>query len=319
MDNFFKSSFIIKLVLKWKWHLLVVFVLSVILSVVFSEPFFIKPRYKSFAVVYPANISPYSAENNTEQMLQLLNSEDLLLSIVKKFKLNQEYKVDTNDKYFRTKVLGRLKDNLNIKKTEYESILIEISDHDAAKACEMVKEFINLMNLKARELQRQKTSEIVKINYDQMTNKLHQIDSIENRLQTLRKEYNILDYNIQVKEYSKGYVKNISGGKGNAKNDISTTLENLKNYGGEYRLLESYLESLVVSYNGLKGEYDRSLSDMTKELTYTNIVTTPVPADKKSYPIRWLIVSITSVSALLFSLMLFSFIGARRKTEEITQ
>ncbi len=252
-------------------------------------------------------------------MLQLLNSEDLLLSIVKKFKLNQEYKIDTNDLYFRTKVLGRLKSNLNIKKTEYESVLIEISDHDAVQACDMVKEFINLMNLKARELQRAKTAEIVKINYSQMMNKMHQIDSIENRLQYLRTQYNILDYRVQVKEYSKGYVKNVSGGKGNVKNDISTTLENLKTYGGEYCLLQSYLESLVGSYNGLKGEYDRSLSDMTKELTYTNIVTTPVPADKKSYPIRWLIVTITSISAILFSLMLFSFIGARRKTEEITQ
>jgi hypothetical protein len=49
------------------------------------------------------------------------------------------------------------------------------------------------------------------------------------------------------------------------------------------------------------------------------MVTNPVPADKKSYPVRWLIIAITSVSALLFSLMLFSFIGNRRKSEDITQ
>lgn len=319
MDNFFKSSFIIKLVLKWKWHLMVVFALSVILSVFFSGPYFIKPKFKSFAVLYPANIAPYSAENNTEQMLQLLNSEDLLLDIVKKFKLNLEYNIDTADRFYRTKVLGRLKSNLTIRKTEFESVVIEISDYDPNQACDMVKEFINLMNLKARELQRNKTAEIVKINFDQMTDKLRQIDSIETRLQTLRKEYNILDYKIQVKEYSKGYVKNVTNGKGSAKNDISTTLDNLKTYGGEYYLLDTYLWGLITSYNTIKTEYDKSVSDLKKELTYTNMVTNPVPADKKSYPVRWLIIAITSVSALLFSLMLFSFIGNRRKSEDITQ
>jgi hypothetical protein len=298
---------------------MVVFALSVIFSVIFSGPFFIKPKFKSFAVIYPANIAPYSAENNTEQMLQLLNSEDLLLGIVKKFKLNIEYQIDTADKYYRTKVLGRLKNNLSVRKTEYESVVIEIADYDANQACEMVKEFINLMNLKARELQRNKTAEIVKINFDQMTDKLRQIDSIENRLKTLRKDYNILDYKIQVKEYSKGYVKNVTNGKGNIKNDISTTLENLKTYGGEYYLLDTYLWGLINSYNIIKTDYDKSISDLNKELTYANMITNPVPADRKSYPIRWLIVTITSVSAILFSLMLFSFIGNRRKSEEITQ
>jgi uncharacterized protein involved in exopolysaccharide biosynthesis len=296
-----------------------VFFLSVILAVVFSDPFFIKPKYKSYAVIYPANIAPYSAENNTEQMLQLLNSEDMLLSIVKKFKLNLEYKIDTADIYYRSKVLGRLKSNLNIRKTEYESVVIEISDYDPNQACEMVKEFINFMNLKARELQRNKTAEVVKIFYDQMTDKLRQIDSIENRLQTLRKDYNILDYKIQVKEYSKGYVKNVTNGKGNVKNDIAITLENLKTYGGEYRLLDTYMWGLITSYNTIKTEYDKSLSDLNKELTYTNIITNPVPADKKSYPVRWLIIAITSISAILFSLMLFSFIGARKRTENNTQ
>jgi len=298
---------------------LIIFIMSVVLSVVFSGSYFIKPKYKSYAVIYPANIAPYSTENNTEQMLQLLKSEDLLLGVVRKFKLYNEYKIDTTDKYFRTKVLGRLKSNMEIKKTEFESILIEIYDQDAGQAYEMTREFINMMNMKARELQRAKTAEIVRINYSQMTDKLRQIDSIENRLQVLRKDYNILDYDIQVKEYSKGYVKDIGAGHGNAKNDITNTLDNLKLYGGEYRLLDSYLASLTASYNDIKKEYDKSLSDLHKELTYTNIVTSPVPADKKSYPVRWLIVLIASLSALLFSLMLFSIIGNRTKPEGITQ
>lgn len=319
MSHFFKSTYIIKLVLKWKWHLLITVVVAIALSSVFSGSIFIKPKFRSYAVIYPVNITPYSSETNTEQLLQLLKSEDMLFDIVKKFELYKEYKIDTNDKYYRGKIIKELEDNISIKRTEYESVLIEVYDNDPHQACSMVNEFINLMNLKARNLQRNKTSEVVKLYRDQMNDKKNEIDSIESRLQYLRSEYNILDYNIQVKEYSKGYVKNITNGRGKQKDDIVATLDNLKQYGGEYRQLDANLWGLIETYITLKKDYDKSLGDMKKELTYANVVTNPIPADKKSYPIRWLIVCITTLSAFLLSLLLFSIIDGVRKQEKISQ
>ena len=320
MDNFFKSSSILKSILTWKWHLLIIMSAAILLSTMFSGPYFIKPKYKSYAIIYPSNIAPYSTENNTEQMLQLFNSEDLLLDIVNQFKLYIEYNIDTTAKNYRTSIIQQLKENLSVKKMEYESVLIEIYDENPIQACDMVKEFINRMNFKARQLQRGKTAEVVKLLNNELMDKRQQIDTIESRMQFLRKEYNILDYDIQVKEYSKGYVKSISGGHGNAKNDISNTLDNLKQYGGEYRLLDSYLAGLITGYNEVKKDYDKSVSDLNKELTYANIVTNPVPADRKSYPVRWLIVTITTISSVVLSLMLFSLLGARRKKQgHITQ
>jgi len=319
MNNFFKSTYLITLILKWKWHLLIVTIAAIALSSLFSSSSFIKPKYKSYAVIYPANIAPYSSETNTEQLLQLLKSEDLLFEITKKFQLNKEYRIDTADKYYRSKIINELDNNINIKRTEYESVLIEVYDNDPRQACDMVNEFIAQMTYKARTLQRTKTAEIVNLYEIQIADKKKEIDSIESRLQYLRKEYNILDYNIQVKEYSKGYVKNITGGRGGQKDDIAVTLDNLKLYGGEFRQLDANLWGLIDTYVALKKEYDKSLSDMKKELTYANVVTTPVPADKKSYPIRWLVVSITTISAFLLSLMLFSLIGYKRKSEKISQ
>ncbi|HOY31384.1 MAG TPA: hypothetical protein PKW80_05860 [Bacteroidales bacterium] len=319
MNNFFKSTFIIKLILKWKWHLMIIAVLAVALSAIFSGPAFIKPKYRSYAVIYPANISPYSTETNTEQMLQLLKSEDILFDIVKRFDLYKEYKIDTTVKYYKNKIIKALEDNVNIKRTEYESVIIEVYDHDPRQACDMVNEFINLMNAKARYLQRNKTAEIASMYYNQMTDKKTEIDSIEKRLQFLRNEYNILDYNIQVKEYSKGYVRNINNGRANQKDDIAVTLNNLKQYGGEYRQLDASLWGLLETYIALKKEYDNSLADLKKELTYANVVTSPEPADKKSYPIRWLVVCISTLSALLLSLLIFSIIGGVKKSEKTAQ
>jgi hypothetical protein len=51
-------------------------------------------------------------------------------------------------------------------------------------------------------------------------------------------------------------------------------------------------------------EYDKVMSDLNKILTYSNIVSKPYPADKKSYPIRWIIVVVSVVSTNLFMLLL---------------
>ena len=53
-----------------KWQGFIFWLLSAILAGVFSGPTFITPKFESHAIVYPANIEPYSDESETEQMLQ---------------------------------------------------------------------------------------------------------------------------------------------------------------------------------------------------------------------------------------------------------
>ncbi|MCX6290290.1 MAG: hypothetical protein NT126_00830 [Bacteroidetes bacterium] len=77
MNAFLNSAEIIKSVIRWKWHLLTVAFISLAASVIFSGPSFIKPKFKSFAILYPSNLVTYSTESSTEQMLQLLQSSDV--------------------------------------------------------------------------------------------------------------------------------------------------------------------------------------------------------------------------------------------------
>ena len=70
-NSFFNSVELINLLAKWKKQLFLVAGASLVLSVIFSSPFFIKPKFKSVAVLYPSNLMAYSTESATEQMLQL--------------------------------------------------------------------------------------------------------------------------------------------------------------------------------------------------------------------------------------------------------
>ncbi|MBK7668079.1 MAG: hypothetical protein IPJ32_12540 [Sphingobacteriaceae bacterium] len=70
MENF-NTKEIIAIVLKNKKAIILVTLLAAIASTVVS--YMLKPKYKSYAVVFPVNLSPSSEESNTEQLLQYFN------------------------------------------------------------------------------------------------------------------------------------------------------------------------------------------------------------------------------------------------------
>ena len=307
MEQTYNSIKLIQLIFKWKFHFLIVIILAVVLSIVFSGPYFIKPKYKSYTIIYPSNLIPYSSETPTEQMLQLFRSDEIRDGIIKKFNLIQHYHIDTTKPYYYTTVMNEYEDNVTIEKTRYESVLIEVMDVDPVIARDIISEMIDLFNKKVRDMQRAKTREVIKIWQKLLVEKEQQIDSLEKRQDEIRKNYNILDYVMQTKEATRGYV---SGGGSSKAGEILT---NLRDYGGEYGLLQENLEKSTDAYNDIKLEYEKSMSDLTKELTYTNIVSEPIPADKKSYPVRWLIVLLSGLSSLFLTLLVIIIIEKYRE------
>ncbi|MBA3704523.1 MAG: hypothetical protein H0W84_01060 [Bacteroidetes bacterium] len=315
MEDYTENSYyFIKLILKWKKHFIIVTAIAVVAAAVFSSEYIIKPKYKSFAIVYPANLSPYGSESTSEQLLQLLESADIRNTIINKFNLATRYNIDTAAKAGHASLIAAYESNVEVKRTEYESIEIKALDTDPQVACDMVNEIINALNLKARKLQRDKTAEFLVIITNQMNAKRFQLDSLNTILESLRVKYQILDYNSQAKEVVKSYLKVLGSGKNsNGYKDIDVMMRNLEEKGGEYYEAIRTFDAALAYYHSIKMDYDNVKKDLYKELTYTNIVTKPSPADKKSYPIRWLIVVASAASANLFLLLLLALIDAKKK------
>ena len=72
------------------------------------------------------------------------------------------------------------------------------------------------------------------------------------------------------------------------------------------------MQGLLVMRDTLRNRYDKSLSISTQKVTFSAVVEEPFPADKKSYPIRWLIVVISLVATEFLALI---FIFIVEKTE----
>ena len=175
-------------------------------------------------------------------------------------------------------------------------------DSDPILACAMVKEMTNQFNIKVRRLYREKSEEVLKIASDQMKLKLVQIDTLQIQLDKLRNNYGLLDYKVQTREAVKAYFKVVSGKSLGNIVSINNTLDNLKLKGGDFIATNALFYASLDNYNKLKEEFENAEKDVSKELTYINYVSSPVPALKKSYPIRWLIVLITVLATLAFSI-----------------
>ena len=87
--------------------------------------------------------------------------------------------------------------------------------------------------------------------------------------------------------------------------------------GGDFIYLSSLYYAATDAYNKLKQEYEFALKDVKKDLTYSNYVTSPVPADKKTYPVRWLIVLISTVSAFSIALITILLVEKNRNNSMI--
>ncbi len=320
MESQFYQINLLQQLLKWKYHLGVIVLVAALLAVIFSGPAFITPKFESRAVVYPSNIAPYSDENETEQMLQIFQSNDITDSIIEQYNLAEHYGIDKSYKYYYTTMLWEYSQNVKISKTPNEAVSIEVLDKDPQVACNMVESMIELYNNKVRRLHEDKFGEVVAMYERALKKKEDYLDSLNARLTFLSKEYGLMDYESQSEQVTKGFLKTIDGSGAGHVNDkeVNKLKENLADKGGEMLVLQNLIENEADQYAILKANYEQAYMDYDRRFTYTNVLTKPFPADKKAYPIRWLIVVISALASFFIAfvviLILENYKGMTRKS-----
>jgi capsule polysaccharide export protein KpsE/RkpR len=287
---------------------IIVGIVAVIFAVVFSSPYFIPPKYKSEAAVYPSNLIQYSEESSTEQMLQLFEGNDIRDSIIQKFDLLNHYDIDSSSANFMYLLRKEYASNVSVRKTNFESVVIKVADTDPVIARDIVINLITQMNKKVSALHREKAKEVVVICEDQILVKKQLIDTLEAQIKRYSIKYGLLDYIQQSREVTAGYMKMLlENKKGESMQKAEGLYNNMKSEGRYFHDLHHQLNLAREEYNKLLIKYDESVKNVNKELTYTNVVVYPEVADKKSYPIRWLVVVLSLFVALFFTFIVQLF------------
>ena len=291
-NNNFNNLSLVQLIYKWKWHILIITVVAAICGAIFSSARFITPLYKSEAIAYPANISPYSEESETEQMLQIINSQSIIDSVVEKHDLWTDYGIDRNYQYAKTYLMLEYHDKVKISKTPYDAVSIVVNDKNPQVACDIAKDILYFYDKKVNQMHRDREKDVVVMYEKQLARKQQGIDSLKNNLTELGSGVDVLGL---VEQSLKG-GKGLSNGSNPQAMDLATKI-----------ITEG------VKYAEVNLEYEKELRFLLSDLSYSNIVTEPYPADKKSYPVRWVVVVLCGLGAFLISLLVLFIIENRKK------
>lgn len=306
MKNYKTTEIISLLVLQWK-KLAFVAIFSIILGFIISSPIVIKPLYKSYAIVYPVNLSPNSEESNTEQLLQWFNSEEVKNAVARKFDLYNHYDIDTLSDKYHTYFNLKFKELVSINSTLYESIEISVKDQDPIMAKKIVQAIIDETNQLITSVRRERLKEYIINNNNGMNKYSKPMDSLKTLIVDYRSKYNIIDIGQQTKYIvKKQYKDKLITESENKLVDLIKTKEK------DYHLVTSNYEIYLGKYNYHRAEIEKFVFDHESYVSFTNVVSKPTLPDSKCYPIRSLIVAIITISSLLIASVIIVFFNLKK-------
>ncbi|MFK5854989.1 MAG: hypothetical protein QM503_02585 [Bacteroidota bacterium] len=321
----FLSGVMMQVVYGYKKHLIIIGLVVVLLSAIFSGPFFITPLFESTVILYPTasnsiskvllsdnfnnskDILEFGEIEQTEQMLQILNSNKIRDRIISNYNLLEHYKIKPNAKYKMTDLYDEYEDNFRFRRTEYMAVKITVFDRNPQMAANMANNVADLVDSTINHMQKKIAKIAFKIVAVEYNNLLTEISVKEDSLTVLR-EFGVHDYESQSEMFNRQLAIEMAKGNKESIARLEKKLETLAKYGGPYVSLRDALEHDKKQLSKIKAKYEEAKVDATESLPHTFVINTAYKAEKKAYPIRWLIVVISTFTALFFAIILFSII-----------
>lgn len=317
-QSHFDSTNLIVFLYKWRKALILVGLVSAVTSAVVA--LLIPDKFKSTVIMFPTQTSSvsksllsdnagakhdilqYGEEEESEQLLQVLYSDEIRDKITRKYNLMKHYRIDSTSKYRLTLLNQEYESNINFKRTEFMSVQIDVLDEEPQMAANIANDIASLLDsVKTRMMKERAILGLKLVEEDYAAEKEH-IKFLEDSLEKLR-HLGVYDYESQAEVTSEQYAialvkKDMAGAKA-----LEEKLKILADYGGAYVSIRDYLEHEKKHLSELKAKYDEAKLDATQNLPHKFIVNKAFAAEKKSYPIRWLIVTVSAFASLLIALL----------------
>lgn len=343
-DNY-NSKYLFKLLAEYRKSVLIILIAAALLAVLFSSPLFITPLYKSTAILYPTSsnsiskvlisttfqsnkdILEFGESEQTEQMLQVLNSNRIRDKVIERYNLMEHYGIKPTSRYPFTKLNKLYDSRIKFRRTEYNAVRITVLDSDPALAAQMANDIAELFDSTMNAMQKEvavKAFNLVDAEYKSLCAEMALLEDSLNVLRSL----GVLDYESQVEMLSQQLAVELGRNNPQGIKNIQEQLDILAQYGGAYYAINERLDNDRLQLSLMKTKYEEAKVDATEDIPHKFVVTSAFKAEHKSYPVRWIIVTITLLGTfllLIFVLVILdrygSFFrkqaaGALEKTQE---
>lgn len=299
---------------RWKWHVIVLCVIAGAAAVIFSGPAFITPKFESKLVFYPStnnsisnailsdnnlsdrDVLEFGEEEEAEYALQILGSASLMSKVVGHFNLMEHYGIDPNGSYPYTKLERHIKSNISFKRTELLSIEISVLDRDPKMAANIANYISAMLDTTKTEIQRQVALKSFQIIEQEYLLKLKEVEELQQTINALNAGGNALVSNPFARKNKKAARQDALGSTG----ELRAGGDNL----GTLLTLTESLSLQVEQLADLQKKYERAKVDLNEYIPHHFVITPASAAERKAYPIRWMIVAISVFSTFFMSLIM---------------
>lgn len=324
---------------KWKL-LLIVFVAAAVLSFIAAS--LIRPKYKSTSIIYAPrtnsvakillneennnerlDVKAYAMEEETEQMMELLNSREIKDAIIQKYHLLNHYELDTNQKYWQSRLYNNLKENYEIKRTKYGAISISFSDWDPKLASDITNEIVNMLDSTKRRIENERAIAAYSILEKQLDSVTTEIKRIDDSIQVIM-QHGVFDFESQSERVMQQYAIAVAQGNNAAVQRLDAELQKLSTWGPQSQALRDLQFSFREYQSLCKQKMMDAKVDMDNKLPTKFVVEKAIPADKKFYPKKSIIMTLASVSSVIMTIIILLVVenikgtSQRRKDEDAT-
>lgn len=316
-NAFDSSNFILFLLRYWK-PLATLSLIAAIVSAIAS--FMVREKYLSTVVMFPANsnsiskslltqdvtgkndISGFGEEEQAEQMLQILNSDEIRWKIIEKYDLINHYRINNEEKYKLTKLYKMYESNITYKRTEFQSVRVDVLDFNPDTAAMIANDIAALLDSARNRMQQERARQGLHIVEEEFFKEVNYIQSMKDSLKMLG-ALGVHDYEKQIEMISQEYYKALANNNASGAKKLEEKMEILGKYGAVQTALSFQLEYETERLVLLRSKYEETKADANQNMTYKFIVNNAYPSEKKAYPIRWLIVVLSVLGTFLLSVL----------------
>ncbi len=313
----------------WKYRLpiLIVTITGMIASVVIS--LLITPRFSAEVILYPSasssvsktlistqwvgnkDILSFGDEEETERLLQILQSDRIRNRMIHKFNLFEHYDIKPDEKYKYTKLENKLKKNISFRKTEYMAVRIRVLDKDPVLAAEMANTLATLLDSTITVLQKEKAQKAFSLVREEYMKLQQEVNELQDSLVYLS-NLGVYDVSSQSRGLNEAFADAVRNNDQNTLKNIQHKLQVLSKYGGSFLTLRDKISFYIERLSNLRIKYSEARVDAEQDLPHIYVVKKAEVPDKKATPKRSLIVMATTLSVFLFAVILLLIIEAIR-------
>jgi len=312
LKNEFNSFSVIQFTWRWRKVLLIVTLASGILA--FIVAMFIKPMFKSTAVVYAPqynsfvidnfdtkyDLRRYGEERETEQLIQILNSRDFKDTLVVRLNLIDYYNISTKSKYWRSELYKNLEDNIKIKRTSFGGVIISVFDIDPQHAALLANTIVDELDRFKNRIDNERTNascELLKRQMDEVHERLIIVNDSVMKLAN----NGVFIYDLQVDRVMQQFAIALGQGNSAGAQRIHKEIEKIAKWGPISVLLREELIYLVRRETTLKSLLWNAEMNASGVIPTKFVLEKAVPMEKKVYPKKSLIALLSAVGAFIFT------------------